>query len=419
MNPYSPFLFALLILFQTNVMAASRALTWEECLKLAAAQNEELKSSEKNLEAADHQFDAAYGSFFPQVSGSLNYTNSTAASVTQDAYGASITATQSVFNGFQDKAKVDQARANRDLAKIALQTERAKTSYDLKNAIASLQYTQNYLTLAESIRQRRELNSRTVQLRFESGRENKGALLLSRAYFEDAKLDYLRAQQNLNIAQTTIVRVLGLESTDDVFQFKGEIPIADPAAEGNVNFKSLVLETSSYLQSVAQESSAKASLNIAQSNFYPSLNLSASAGDSGNTWYPTNHGRTLGASLTFPLFSGGRDYNSTKAAGASLLASQLDRAGSLKQQLVTLQTSYASFVQAVQKLKVDQVYTEALTVRERVSRQKYNNGLSTFDDWDVIENDLIKRQKDLLASQRDRILAEASWEQAQGKGVLP
>jgi hypothetical protein len=43
----------------------------------------------------------------------------------------------------------------------------------------------------------------------------------------------------------------------------------------------------------------------------------------------------------------------------------------------------------------------------------------SFEDWDRIENDLIQRQKTVLQSQRDRVTAEAAWEQAQGKGVIP
>ena len=66
-----------------------------------------------------------------------------------------------------------------------------------------------------------------------------------------------------------------------------------------------------------------------------------------------------------------------------------------------------------------QSFAEAAVIREKVARQKYNNGLQTFGDWDLIENDLITRQKTLLATQRDRTTAEAAWEQSQGKGSLP
>jgi outer membrane protein TolC len=59
-----------------------------------------------------------------------------------------------------------------------------------------------------------------------------------------------------------------------------------------------------------------------------------------------------------------------------------------------------------------------VTLRAEIARSKYNNGLTTFDDWDLIESDLINRQRAVLSSQGNRVVAEAAWEQAQGRGAL-
>ena len=87
--------------------------------------------------------------------------------------------------------------------------------------------------------------------------------------------------------------------------------------------------------------------------------------------------------------------------------------------LIKLKQAHAAFIEAHQKMEVDRAFSEATLAREKIARAKYNNGLLTFDNWDIIENDLINRQKASLQSQRDRVIAEAAWEQAQGKGVIP
>lgn len=84
-----------------------------------------------------------------------------------------------------------------------------------------------------------------------------------------------------------------------------------------------------------------------------------------------------------------------------------------------LKQTFASYQEAVERLKVDTELLDAATIRAEIARNKYNNGLLSFEDWDIIENDLISRQKFVLQSRRDRIVAEAVWEQAQGKGVIP
>ena len=76
--------------------------------------------------------------------------------------------------------------------------------------------------------------------------------------------------------------------------------------------------------------------------------------------------------------------------------------------------SFNNFIEVTEKLKVDESFLLAALTRADIARRKYNNGLITFDDWDVIENDLISRQKTALQSQKDRDLAEANWQLTKG-----
>ena len=160
-------------------------------------------------------------------------------------------------------------------------------------------------------------------------------------------------------------------------------------------------------------------MTLARSGFYPSVNLTGSVGREGQEWYPDQDRRTVGLNLTIPLFSGGKDYYTTRSAASSLAAASANRDNVEHQLLVRLRQAYASYVESAEKLKVDQAFLDAADVRARIARSKYNNGLMSFEDWDRIENDLILRQKSLLQSQRERVTAEAAWEQAQGKGVIP
>jgi outer membrane protein len=393
-------------------LAAENSFSWSELAQKARQSNEELKASEQSLQSSEYQSKGAASNFYPQISAGVSATQSTT-----DEFAVSLSATQNVFAGFQDSGKVSQSKASFEVAKANLQSAKAKVSYDLKSAVANLLYAQKYVKLSESILQRRELNLRQVQLRFDGGRENKGSLLLSKAYLEDARLDHLQAEQALFVAQGQLAKVLGDEEPA-AYNFQGIIPISEPLKDSQIGFQNLVLETPSYRIAVAQEEISKASVTLAEANFYPSLNLNATTSQYGGTWYPDQNRWSVGATLSVPLFNGGRDYFATRSALQSLRASAFTKSSTQKDQVVKLKSFYVSFVQSLQKLKVDQAYLEAADLREKISRQKYNNGLSSFDDWDLIESDLIRRQKSILQSEKDRVVTEAAWEQAQGKGVL-
>ena len=280
-----------------------------------------------------------------------------------------------------------------------------------------MKYAQDNVQLTEKIMHRLEENLRLVELRFESGNENKGSFLLTKASLAQARYDHLQAQQDLVSAQTQLARVLGRGDTG-ALEVRGDVPLTEPGAAAP-DFQQLVRQIPDYQQVAAQQKSAAASVTLARSGLYPSLDLAGSVARVGDNWFPDSTRRSVGLNLNVPLYSGGKDYYATKSAVSSLDAAASNTDSTERQLLVKLKQTYASYIESAEKLTVDQAFLDAATVRAEIARSKYNNGLMSFEDWDLIENDLIQRQKTFLQSRRDRVVAEAAWEQAQGKGVIP
>jgi outer membrane protein TolC len=170
---------------------------------------------------------------------------------------------------------------------------------------------------------------------------------------------------------------------------------------------------------VAQEDASEAGVPLARSNFYPDLGVTGTVSAQGNNSFPNASKRSLMVTLSLPIFNGGKDYHDLKSAAAQYSASSYQRQSVDQQLLPKLKQTFRAYVEAIEKLKVDKAFLEAAEVRAEIARNKYNNGLLSFEDWDTIENDLITRQKTYLLSERDRIIAEATWELTAGKGVIP
>lgn len=403
-----------------SVMAApATVLTWEACVQEATANNPELRAARASLEASVFSAEGAYSGYLPQLSAGAAYTDTSGtviATTSESAYITSVSLSQNLFAGFQDRAKVAQGAANRDVAAASLAAAKAKLSQDLKTAYIGLRYAQDNVILTENIVRRSEENFRLVELRFESGNENKGSYLLTKASLAQARYDNLQARQNLVSAQAQLDRVLGRGETGGL-EVRGDIPLSEPGTAPD--FRQVAREVPDYQQAAAQQKSAAAGVTLARSGLYPSLNLSGSVGRTGDNWAPEDSRRTVGLNLNIPIYSGGKDYYATKSAVSSLEAAASNTDSAEYQLVVRLKQTYAGYVESVEKLNVDQAFLDAAKTRATIARTKYNNGLMTFEDWDIIESDLIQREKSFLQSQRDRVVAEAAWEQAQGKGVIP
>jgi outer membrane protein TolC len=413
-------LVALLFLTLSSWAETTAVLSWEACVQEAAANNPELRAARANLDAAGFTAEGAYSGYLPQLSAGAAYTDtsgSAAATTTSDTtYSTSVSLSQNLFAGFQDRAKVAQSAANRDVTAASLAAAKAKLSQDLKSAFVGLKYAQENVTLTEDIMQRQNENLRLVELRFESGNENKGSYLLTKASLAQARYDNLQAQQDKVSAQAQLDRVLGRGETEGL-EVRGDIPLTEPGKAPD--FRQLAREVPDYQQAAAQQKSAAAGVTLARSGLYPSLNLSGSVGRVGDNWAPDESRRSVGLNLNIPLYSGGKDYYATKSAVSSLEAAASNTDSAEHQLLVKLKQAYASYLESAEKLKVDQAFLDAAMTRAEIARSQYNNGLISFSDWNLIENDLIQRQKSYVQSRRDRVVAEAAWEQALGKGVIP
>ena len=397
---------------------AGEPFTWEGSVRQAAAVNPDLRVARDNLRAAEMDERGAGSGFLPTLSGNatrLETSSNTTTTTTPDS-SAALTASQNLFAGFRDQASVAQARANRAVAEANLRTARARLSFDLKSAFAALRTAGDALVLSTDIVRRREQNLRLVELRYESGRENKGSLFLSQATLSQARFESLQAEQALRVAQAQFARVLGRDNPQTM-RLTGEVPIIAPPAQ--VDFAQAVKETPDQQRALAQVEAAKAGVDIASSTFWPSLDLSGTASRTGDDWQLDDRRNSVSLSLTVPIFSGGKDYYGVRSAGAKESAAEATREGLIRQLRAQLEQAYAGYVQAVAKLSVDEDFLKAASARAEIARSKYSNGLMSFEDWDIIENDLINRQKAVLQSRRDRVTAEAAWEQALGNGAIP
>jgi outer membrane protein len=406
----------LLLLFACVAPAAAQTVyTFEDTVRIATQHNADLRNARANLIAAEQRARAAYSGYLPQLSGTLSYADSTIPAETTETYSAGVRASQNLFSGFQDQARVEQGAANVESAQSTLVLAKAQLSRDLKFAYAGLLYAQDNVALTESIQRRLEENLRLVELRFESGRENRGSFLFTRAQVAQARFENLQARQAVGSAQTQLARALGQRV--DSFRVAGAAPVAEPPPIAD--FAALARGTPEHRDALAREKSAAADVRLARAGFYPRIDVGGSVGRSGESWYPDAERNTVTASISIPLYSGGSDQYGTRAALASLDATRADRESVEQQALVRLRQNYAAYVESVEKLRVDRDFLEAAETRAGIARARYQNGLISFEEWDRIENDLIQRQKFYLASQRDRVNAEAAWEFAQGVGVIP
>jgi outer membrane protein len=412
-------IFLLSFSLPAQVSTTSRKLTWDECVRLAQQNNLELHVALSNLTAAEYNTIIAQSNFYPHISASASGSQTSLNDNVTNSYSAQLGFTQNIFAGFTDFYKTKQSDIDLKIAQTNLQIAQAQLSSDLKQAFETLLYVQSTLVLTQDIVRSRQDNLQNVQLRFNGGRENKGAVLLSQAYSSQARFEELQVRNQFASAQENLGRILGIAQYAEIQVQDNRVAQASVIKVTESQFADLAMKAPDYQIIQLQEKSADMSWNSARAGFYPSLDLSGSYGKIDSVFFPELNDRwNVGLTLSIPLFDGGRDYAAIKSAAAMYRVANQNAASSFLQTKNRIRNAYDAYVQAVEKAKVDTIFKNAAEVRADIARSKYNNGLMTFDDWDIVESDLISRQKASLNSNRDVVFREADWEKIQGIGVI-
>ncbi len=401
--------------------AHANFLTWSKTIDLARTSNPLLLQKKENVAAAEARYRGSKSAYHPSLSAGLDAsrsaTESNGSTASSGSSGASLSLRYNLYKGGRDDLADREKQLRLRLLEVEMQRLKATLSYDLKKLFLKRLFTQRKVRLAKEIKQRREGNRSLVRLQYEAGKENRGSFLLASASVEKANWDKETLEVELSISMNDICDQLGkvecsyTEVSESIADL--EVTVPEPA-----NYKDLAKESLGYREKELVWEIAAINLEAARAVFFPQLDWSASFSQSGSAWFSGDKTWWTGLSLSIPLYSGGSDYYELMAKKSEVVGAEIERDHWLAKTTTSLRSHFAALKLASDKAKIDLTYLEAARLRATIARRKYNNGLISFEDWDTIENELISREQNMHESEMNRLIAEADWQLAIGKGAI-
>lgn len=401
---------------------AEEKLTWHSCIAEAQKNNPDLISAVETVNQNKAAKTIVASGLFPQIDATLNAstgktrtTNSSGSttSSTADSYSYGVSANQLVFDGFQTIHNVKAAGENIKASQQAYRFTSSEVRLSLRTAFVSLLRAQELINVTEEIVKIRRSNYELITLRYQSGLEHRGALLTAEANLDQANFEVAQAKREIELSQRELTKEMGRQEFKSM-RIEGDFTVIDDA-EKQPDLDVLAKNNPAVLQLAAKRNSAAYSIKSVYGSFFPHITGQAQAERSGAHWAPLNGQWNLGLGLTLPIFEGGlRIAQVTQAVSAYRQAQANERSGS-DSALVNLAQAWVSLRDAVETVGVKRKNLEATLERSRIAEAQYSTGFITFDNWIIIENDLVQAKKDYLNAQANALLAEAQWIQAKGE----
>lgn len=407
----------LFLLFIMQTLLA-QVLTWPECLSIASANNLTLLIAREKLVQQEAGLSGTRSGFWPQISlGANTQHNERTVQEPQitsktDSLGYDLSVRQNVFDGFKTWNSSLAAEQELRAAQYDYFLTASNVRLALRNAFIALLKAQEQKKLAEIIVERRAQNMALLKLKYDGGREHKGALLLARADLDQAEADVAQAERDLTLAQQSLLTVLGNKAYAQCTVSENELV----SLQVKPNFEEIAKMNPQLRLLEAKLNAAKYSATAVRADQLPNVYASYQIGKSGDSWPPENSQWSLGANMSFTVFDGDRNGAALRKAEAVVTQTVLQVADGRQTIVLTLAQTWNDLVNAYEDVKVRKSFLIAAEERARIANAQYAAGLLTFDNWSIIEDNLVNAQKNYLNAKIAVLQAEARWVQACGGG---
>ncbi|MGB2630247.1 MAG: TolC family protein [Candidatus Omnitrophota bacterium] len=401
-----------------NPACTQETLAWEDCVIEARANNPELFSAKEKVRQARSDKDIAMGAMLPQVISDAEGKRGKAPKKQKESntYSYGFSGEQLAFDGFKTAADVGSAFKTINAEEYNYAVTSSNIRLFLKTAFTAILRAQDLIFLTEDIARRRKQNRELVKLRYDAGREHKGALLTAQADLAQAEFEISQAKRNLLLTQHELSKELGRQKFTPV-EVKGNFETEQTYSE-KPDMEHLAENTPFLRALIAKKDAARLNYASAQSEFFPKVFLDASYSDTASeTKWPikdSDKAWYAGVSISFPIFEGGTRIAQTSKTRSQWKESQANERNGHDTVIVTLERAWKDLQDALEDVSVKRQFVIATEERAKISSAQYSTGLVSFDNWIIIENDLVIAKKAYLNAQANFLIAEAYWLQAKG-----
>lgn len=413
--------FILVLLFSFLIFSglgnAEEVLTWQDCIKEAAKNHPDLIAAKESVKQSEADKKITASPLFPQIDSNLDASTSRTDTGTSntvgDSYTYGLTGTQLLFDGAKTINNVRAASENIKASQQSYKFTSSEVRLRLRTAFVNLLRAQELVKVAQDIIKIRRGSLELITLRYESGLEHKGALLTAEANLAEANFELSQAKRDVELAQRQLTKEMGRKDFI-LMQVSEDFKVSDTAKE-KPDLEKIAENNPALQQIIAQKNSADFGLKSTYANFSPTLSGSAGANKDSSHWPPKNDQWNLGLTLSMPIFEGGLRLAQVSQAKALLNQLMANERSTKDSVVVSLEQAWVNLQDAIETVQVQYKNLIATNERSKIAEAQYSTGFITYDNWTIIEDNLVSAKRKYLDAQAGAMLAEANWIQAKGE----
>ena len=396
----------------------AKAETFSAALKRAYNNNNELNAEREILNISEQELKISKGSYLPTVtlSGSksqeetdkLTNRDGSSASITNvDPSNQSITITQTLID-FGRGAELAKSKIGIDLAKAKLLKKEQDILYKSIEAYTGLINANEKLKINKSNVNLLDRQVETDRIRLERGSISLSDVAQSESSLAGAQAKLIQAENDFLTSKLNYENIIGKLNDPELLEktsiFEARLPIElNRALElSKKNNPDLIIAKLEYEQSKKDTSSARSDLAPTAS-----LSFDRSKTDDLSSTYDEKKTDTLKATVTWPFYSGGKNYATLNKSKSQELQKNLLLENMNKKNQTDVASAWSNYQSSRSLLDSVKAQVNAAEIANEGIVAEYNSG-SDRSTLEVIQSNslLLNAQTSLADSERNYILSQ-------------
>ena len=409
----------ILTLFIFFNLSNSYAIGLSDALSLAYKKNPELNAERENIKASKQDLNISKSEFLPSVTLSGTKSSQDTSKLTnQDGSSAtindvnpktqSIKIEQKIFQGFGGVADYEKNKIGLAVADAKLLQVEQNTLLKAVDAFSGAIFANEKYSIYQQNLNLIERQVEMDQVRLDRGQVTLADLAQSESSLAEAEAKFIQAKNDVVTAKLNYETIIGPIS--DTFQLEKDITMnlkIPTSLEKSINLSknsnpNLIISKLEFEQS-------KKDVQIAQSNLSPSASLSfeTKETDDLSSTYDQQDKETLEATITWPIFSGGKNYASLSKSKNLRNRKQLLYENAVKLNDSNVASAWSNLQSSKSVLEAVKLQVKAAEIANEGITAEYESGQGR-STLDVLQSNsiLLDAKVSLAKSERDYLLSQ-------------
>ncbi len=359
---FLPMLLLIISPFTTSedIIKPGETLNLRKCIEIALRMHPDVSAARGTVNVNESKVKQAEANYYPQIDLSSVYrkysSDSGNTSNPMNEYSVGAALKQNIFNFGKTTTQVNIQKFNLDSSISDLENVRNQIIFNVTDAYYGLLGAKKNRDVAVEVARQFEQHLEQAMGFYDVGTKPKFDVTKAEVDLSNARLNLIRSENALKIAMANLNGSLGIPHApayeiEDTLSFSPyKITFEDAikqASENRPDLRSLIL----------RKKAAESTIEFSKKDYYPTLSGNAEYNWSGEK-LPLDDNWTVGATVTFPLFSGFSTKYQVEEAKANLMTLNANEESLRQAIFLEVKKSFLNLQEAEER-----IFTAEITIR--------------------------------------------------------